>query len=135
MVVVNSFSFTAVTDSLTAQPLQKRVDSGAGVKSSMNAAGSTADQAVVVRVGADPEPMHAIGGWQTKCAVLQPDSGAVDPLARQQLEMKRGVLGVRLEQPEVLVGKIANINRQGPVAAPEPARSRVVHKELWGWLQ
>ena len=101
----------------------------------MKSAGSTADQAVVVRVGADPEPMHAIGGWQTKCAVLQPDSGAVDPLARQQLEMVRGVLGVRLEQPEVLVGKIANISRQGPVAAPEPARCRVVHKERWGWLR
>ena len=69
--------------------------------------GSTADQAVVVRVGADPEPMHAIGGWQTKCAVLQPYSGAVDPLALQQLEMERGVLGVSLEQPVVLVGKIS----------------------------
>jgi len=62
----------------------------------MNAAGSTADQAVVVRVGADPKPRHAIGGGQTKCAVLQPDSGAVDPLARQQLEMERGVLGSAL---------------------------------------
>jgi len=59
----------------------------------MNVAGSTADQAVVLRVGADPKPMHAIGGRQSKRAVLQPDSGAVDPLARQQLEMKRGVLG------------------------------------------
>jgi ERCC4-related helicase len=51
--------------------------------------------------------MHAIGGWQTKCAVLQPYSGAVDPLALQQLEMERGVLGVSLEQPVVLVGKIS----------------------------
>ena len=101
----------------------------------MKSVGSTADQAVVVSVGADPEPMHAIGGWQTKCAVLQPDSGAVDPLARQQLEMKRGVLGVRFEQPEVLVGKIATIGRQGPEAAPEPARCRVVHKERRGWLR
>ncbi len=64
-----------------------------------------------------------------------PISGAVDPLARQQLEMKRGVLGVRLEQPEVLVGKIANISRQGPVAAPEPARCRVVHRGRRGWLR
>jgi hypothetical protein len=55
--------------------------------------------------------MHAILGWQSKCAVLQPDSGALDPLARQQLEMERGVLGVRFEQPEVLVGKIPNISR------------------------
>ncbi len=130
-----SFSFTAVTDALTAQQLQKRVDSGAGVKSSMNAAGSTADQAVVVSVGADPEPMHAIGGWQTKCAVLQPDSGAIDPLARQQLEMERRVLGVRLEQPEVLVGKIANLSRQGPVAAPEPDLCRAVHKKRRGRLR
>jgi hypothetical protein len=49
--------------------------------------------------------------------------------------MVRGLLGVRLEQPEVLVGKIANISRQGPVAAPEPARCRVVHKERRGWLR
>jgi hypothetical protein len=40
--------------------------------------------------------MHASGGRQIKCAVLQPDSGAVDPLARQQLEMERGVLGSAL---------------------------------------
>ena len=101
----------------------------------MNAVDSAANQAVVLRVGADPEPMHAIGGRQSKRAVLQPDSGAVDPLARQQLEMERGVLGVRFEQPEVLVGKIANISRQGFVAAPEPARCRVVHRGLRGWLR
>jgi hypothetical protein len=66
LAVVSSFSFTAVTDALTAHPLQKRGDIGAGVKSSMNFPDSAANQAVVVRVGADPEPMHAIGGWQTK---------------------------------------------------------------------
>ena len=57
--------------------------------------------------------------------------GRCRPLASQQLEMERGVLGVRLQQPEVLVGKITNISRQGPVAAPEPARCRVLHRERW----
>jgi hypothetical protein len=93
----------------------------------MNAVDSAANQAVELRVGAVPEPMHAIGGWQTKCAVLQPDSGAVDPLARQQLEMERGVLGVRFEQPEVLVGKIANfvVTENGNIIS-DSARVRAV---------
>jgi hypothetical protein len=55
--------------------------------------------------------MDAILCWQSKCAVMKPDSGAVDPLASQRLELKRGVLRVRLEQLEVLVGKIPNISR------------------------
>ena len=55
------------------------------------------DEAVVLSMRTNPEPMNAIASRQTECPVVQPNSCAVEPTATEELELERWVRGVGLQ--------------------------------------
>ena len=89
--------------------------------------GLGADEAVVLSMGADPEPVNARLTGQTECPVMEPYSCAVQLATAQQLELERRVRWVVLEELEVLVRHGASIGGERFVAAPEPRRGCVIH--------
>lgn len=75
-------------------PLALRLNEGLGV-----------DEAVVLCMSADPEPVNASLSWEPKCTVVQTNPRAVQLATTQQFELQRGVAWIRLEKNEVLVCK------------------------------
>jgi len=69
---------------------------------------SAADQTVIVRMTADPEPMDTLVSWQSKRSVMEPHSQAVKPARSKAFELQRRMGGIDLEQGEVLVGEFLN---------------------------
>jgi hypothetical protein len=69
------------------------------------------DEAVVLGVCADPEPMDTCFARQTKSPVVQPHSCAIQLAAAQQFELQGMVRWVRLEELEVLVRQRAHVCR------------------------
>ena len=77
------------------------------------------DEAVVLGMRADPEPVHARFTRQAKRPVVQPDSGAVHLAATEKLKLQGRMRWIVLEQLEVLVCKRADFCWQRVVATPE----------------
>ena len=69
---------------------------------------SSAKQAIVVGMTADPEPHEAIGGFDGEGSV-----------ADASLEVQRGMSGVLLQVGVRLIGLLAYVGGQGPIERPE----------------
>jgi hypothetical protein len=69
------------------------------------------DEAIVLGVCADPEPVDAGFAGQAKCPVVQPHFCAVQLAAAQQLELQGRVRWVPLEELEVLVRQRSHLCR------------------------
>ena len=77
------------------------------------------DETIVFGVSADPEPVHPIRYFHAKSAVTQADAnGSIDTY---RFKMKGWMLGIGLQQFEVLVCKLANGDRQRTIGRPEAA--------------
>jgi hypothetical protein len=70
------------------------------------------DEPIVFGVSADPKPVHTIRYFHAKSAVTQPDANGSK--GTYGFEMKGWMLGIGLQQLEVLVRKLANGDRQQP---------------------
>ena len=78
---------------------------------------SLAEQLVVIRMGADPEPHEAVRGLDGQGAILPTNPSR--PEAPNLLEMERRVPWVVLEVGVGCVREVLGRLRQGPVACPE----------------
>jgi len=74
------------------------------------------DDAIVVRMGADPEPQYAIRDIDRQGTIVSAYARRME--APNALEMQRRVAGVRLEELKLLVRKNAHGLWQGLVASP-----------------
>ena len=86
------------------------------------------DQAVVIGVGANPEPQDAVVNADAQSAVV--DARAHGPIATDLLEMQGRVPMVLLEEVEVLVGSAARRQRESLVGRPERGRGMMLHSGL-----
>lgn len=78
---------------------------------------SLADQRVVLGVCTNPDPQYAIFHIHAQGSIAESDANG--PIPTDLLEVERRMLGVRLQQREVLVRKQPNIRRKGLVSPPE----------------
>lgn len=77
----------------------------------------SAQQPVVVGVGADPEPKAVIVPPDAERAMMEADTGR--PEAADALETKRGMMRVILQEREVLVRQPPNFRLKPVVMRPE----------------
>ncbi len=68
------------------------------------------DETIVFGVSTDPEPVNTIRYFHAKSAVTHPDANR--SIGTYDFEMKGWMLGIGLQQFEVLVCKLANGGRQ-----------------------
>ena len=90
------------------------------------------DEAVVLCVRTDPEPVHTRLARQAEGAVVEADSCAVQLTAAEKLELQRWMPRIGFEQLEVLVGQRTDFDGQRVVAAPEPRGGCVIHRARKG---
>ena len=79
-----------------------------------------ANQLVVFRVRADPEPNDTVLSRYSYSSVLETNTGR--PEAADFFEMQRRMLGVRLQQFEGFAGLFTDRSRKGVIAGPEIRR-------------
>ena len=77
----------------------------------------SAEQLIVVSVGADPEPDEPVSAFHCDCAIAA--SHARRPETPDFLEMKRWILRILLEMLVGLIRELAGVLRQRPVTDPE----------------
>ena len=82
-----------------------------------------ADDAIIVRMRADPEPQQTI--WHVDCqrTVVRSHTGGME--SPNSLEVKRWMTGIGLEKLKLLVGEVADCFRKPFVAFPEARRGIV----------
>ena len=86
---------------------------------------SFCDEAIVVRVTANPEPENAIWHVHREGAIEGTDARRTKPL--DTLEMQRRVLRILLQEREFLVRKCTDLSRQRIMARPERGRGVMDH--------
>jgi hypothetical protein len=67
------------------------------------------DKPIVFGVCPDPEPTDTVGHFYAESTVAQPNSHGAE--SSDRLELKGWMLGIRLQQLEVLVREFPNITR------------------------
>jgi hypothetical protein len=67
----------------------------------------------------DPELLYTVRNWNTKRAMMQPNTNAAEISTPYQAEMQRGMCLVPPEQLVVAAGKL--LSRKGVEALPEPS--------------
>jgi hypothetical protein len=75
------------------------------------------DEAIVLRVVADPEPQNPALHVYAECPMLKADSARPKPA--HALELKRGVARVGFEKLIFLVSQALDHRSQAPVAGPK----------------
>lgn len=84
----------------------------------------SADELVILGMGADPEPQQTVGSLDRKRAIMQ--SYPRRPETTNLLEAERRVLMVDLQEFERLVGKLLNLDGKRSVAGLEIGRGVVI---------
>ena len=86
-----------------------------------------ASDAIVLRMGADPEPQDAIRCVDCQRTIVSADARRVEPA--NSFEMQRGVLWIGLKELELFVGKGPDLLWQLVIRAPE-TRGRIVDQSF-----
>ncbi len=84
------------------------------------AVSTSAEQSVVVGVGADPEPDETVINLDREGAVTAPYPSRPD--STRFLETQRGVTRILLDTLEGLIGEPLDLWRQAPIRCPELRR-------------
>jgi hypothetical protein len=84
---------------------------------------SLAEQSIVVRMGADPEPYEPVCRFDREGVVVSSDASG--PEATDLLEVERGVPRGLFQARVRLIGKLLDFRRQEPVRPPEVGRRAV----------
>jgi hypothetical protein len=69
---------------------------------------------------ADPKPMYPTWHGETKCTVVEADSGAMKSSISNSLEMQRWMTWISLELRKISVRYGLNFRRQSVKALPKP---------------
>ncbi len=87
----------------------------------------SAREPIVVGMRSDPEPEHTARYFDGQCDAGDPHGAVFADL----FEMKRGVIGIVLQQLEVASGKRTNLLRKRDETLPELRRGAMLHSS---WL-
>jgi len=106
------------------------MDPRAVAASVMRASGDSAaaEDSIVLGVRADPEPDQIGAILDRQRAIVQ--ANADSPKAPNLLQSQRRVTRVLPEQFVTTVGQASNLDRELPVAVPEPWVGSMVHKSV-----
>ena len=88
----------------------------------------SADEAIIFRVGTNPEPDQTVASFDRECPMTQADANrAVSP---HFLEVERGVSRVGLQKNEGFVGEAPYRFGECPVAGPEIGSGEVLQSSV-----